>query len=163
MAKKRDAKYQVGYRKPPRRAQFKKGQSGNPKGRPRGSRNATTLLKEALNAQVIITENGHRRTITKKEAIVTQIVNKAASGDHRSIQLLLLSQLPLIEKSAELSESADPETQVLPPPQSADQKRARALEIAKILKDIGYLDQVLGATPDPDRSKIPSKRDADEK
>jgi hypothetical protein len=124
MAKKSDAKYQVGYRKPPRRAQFKKGQSGNPKGRPRGSRNATTLLKEALNAQVIITENGHRRTITKKEAIVTQIVNKAASGDHRSIQLLLLSQLPLIEKSAELSETADPETQVLPPPQSADQKSA---------------------------------------
>jgi hypothetical protein len=85
MAKKRNTKYQVGYGKPPRPNQFKKGQSGNPKGRPRGSRNATTLLKEALNEQVIITENGRRRTITKKEAIVTQIVNKAASGDHRSI------------------------------------------------------------------------------
>jgi hypothetical protein len=153
MAKKRDAKYQVGYGKPPRRNQFEKGQSGNPKGRPRGSRNATTLLKEALNEQVIITENGRRRTITKKEAIVTQIVNKAASGDHRSIQLLLLSQLPLIEKSSELLESADPQTQALPPPPSEDQKRARALEIAKILKDIGYLDQVLGGTPESKPSR----------
>ncbi|MGO9451557.1 MAG: DUF5681 domain-containing protein [Candidatus Binataceae bacterium] len=147
MPKKRDTHYQVGYGKPPRLTQFKKGQSGNPKGRPRGSKNATTLLKEALSEQVVITENGRRRTITKKEAIVTQIVNKAASGDHRAIQLLLVNQIPLIETRLA---SSRPDTPDAPPPpaQSADVKRARALEIARILKDIGYLDQVTGATPE---------------
>jgi hypothetical protein len=163
MSTKRDTKYQVGYGKPPGRTQFKKGQSGNPKGRPHGSKNATTLLKEALSEPVIITENGRRRTITKKEAIITQIVNKAASGDHRSIQLLLLSQLPLIEKSLESSESIAARAQLLPPPQSVDQKRARALEIAKILKDIGYLDQVLNAASDPEGSALEGKPDPDKK
>jgi hypothetical protein len=152
MPKKRDTDYEIGFGEPPRHAQFKKGQSGNPKGRPQGSKNTTTLLKDALSEQVTVTENGRRRTITKKEAIVTQIVNKAASGDHRSIQLLLLNQLPLIEKSAETSESAAMRDESLPPAQSADQKRVRALEIAKILKDIGYLDQVLGTPSDTEPS-----------
>jgi|GEM_PF-902545 len=147
MASKHDSDYPVGYGRPPRDTRFKKGSSGNPKGRPRGSKNSTTLLKEALNEQVAITENGRRRTITKKEAIVTQIVNKAASGDHRSIQLLLLNQIPLIEDRLESSRSATAEGPP-PPPLSEEAKKARAIEIAKILKDIGYLDQVLGATPE---------------
>ena len=53
--------YEVGYGKPPRNAGFKKGQSGNPRGRPPGSENLTTLLNEALNEPVTITENGQRR------------------------------------------------------------------------------------------------------
>jgi hypothetical protein len=147
MATKRDSDYQVGYGKPPRHSRFKKGSSGNPKGRPRGSKNAATLLNEALSEQVVISENGRRRTITKKEAIVTQIVNKAASGDHRAIQLLLVNQIPLIEARLESSQSATPDAPP-PPALSAEVKRARAVEIARILKDIGYLDQVLGATPE---------------
>lgn len=147
MATKRDSDYPVGYGRPPRHSRFKKGSSGNPKGRPRGSKNAATLLQEALSEQVVISENGRRRTITKKEAIVTQIVNKAASGDHRAMQLLLVNQIPLIEARLESSRPATAEAP-LPPAQSADEKRARALEIARILKDIGYLDQVLGASPE---------------
>jgi uncharacterized protein DUF5681 len=145
MATKRDSDYQVGYGKPPRHSRFKKGSSGNPKGRPRDSKNAATLLNEALSEQVVISENGRRRTITKKEAIVTQIVNKAASGVHRAIQLLLVNQIPLIEARLEPSQSATPDAPP-PPALSAEVKRARALEIARILKHIGYLDQVLGAT-----------------
>ena len=91
-----------------------------------------------------MTENGRRKTISKKQAILKQIVNKAASGDHRSIQLLLLNQIPLIEARLESSRSATVEAP-LAAAQSADQRRDRAVEIAKILKDIGYLDQVPGA------------------
>src|SRR5208282_6841783 len=79
----------VGYRRPPRRRQFKPGLSGNPKGRPRGSRNASTLLDEALKERVTVSENGRRRKVTKLEVILKQLVNTAAKGDHRATRLLL--------------------------------------------------------------------------
>ena len=81
--------YAVGYGKPPRHTRFEKGRSGNPKGRPSGSRNMSTLFTEALNETVIIAENGGRRKISKRQAIVKQIVNKAAKGDWRCTKLLL--------------------------------------------------------------------------
>ncbi len=80
---------EVGYGQPPRRTQFKKGQSGNPKGRPRGSLNIATILARTLREKVTVNENGHRRMITKLEAAVKQIVNKAAAGDAASIKFLL--------------------------------------------------------------------------
>jgi Family of unknown function (DUF5681) len=53
--------YAIGYGKPPRHTQFKRGQSGNPKGRAKGSKNLATLIMSVLNERVIITENGRRR------------------------------------------------------------------------------------------------------
>jgi hypothetical protein len=87
--------YQVGYRKPPQRTQFTKGQSGNPKGRAKGSKNLSTLLTKALNEQVVINESGRRKTITKLEATMKQLVNTAAGGDARAIKLVtdLLQQI----------------------------------------------------------------------
>jgi hypothetical protein len=79
----------VGYGKPPQTTRFRKGQSGNPRGRPRGSRNFASLVDEALAEPVMINENGRRKKATKLQVIVKQLVNKAAQGDHRSIQLLM--------------------------------------------------------------------------
>jgi len=62
--------YEVGYGKPPRHTRFKKGQSGNPRGRPCGSKNLSSLLSEALNEPVIVAENGRRRKISKRQAII---------------------------------------------------------------------------------------------
>jgi hypothetical protein len=81
--------HEVGYGKPPRRSQFVKGQSGNSRGRPAGAKNLKTLLSKALNELVIVTENGGRRKISKREAIVTQLVNRAAKADYKAIQILL--------------------------------------------------------------------------
>jgi hypothetical protein len=81
--------HEVGYRKPPRHTRFTKGQSGNPRGRPPGAKNLKTLLSDALNEFVIVSENGGRRKITKREAIVTQLVNRSASADFRAIKILL--------------------------------------------------------------------------
>jgi hypothetical protein len=89
MPSRRRRDYAVGYGKPPRRTRFKKGQSGNPKGRPKGAKNAATILNETLNERVIITENGRRKAITKKEALFKQLVNKAVSGDPRHTRMLL--------------------------------------------------------------------------
>ena len=81
--------YDVGYRKPPRHSRFAKGQSGNPRGRPPGAKNLKTLLSEALNETVIVSENGGRRKVTKRQAIITQLVNRSATADFRAIKILL--------------------------------------------------------------------------
>ncbi len=89
MADEDKPEYAVGFGKPPRRTRFCKGQSGNPKGRPRGAKNLATLMEKVLKEPVVISENGKRRRITKREALIKQLVNKAIAGDPRSIKLLL--------------------------------------------------------------------------
>jgi Family of unknown function (DUF5681) len=79
----------VGYRRPPLGTRFRPGQSGNPLGRPKGARNLSTVVAAALGERVAVTENGRRRRISKLEATVKQLVNRAASGETRAMQLLL--------------------------------------------------------------------------
>jgi hypothetical protein len=79
----------IGYGKPPRHTRFKKGQSGNPTGRPKGTPNFATALERALGEQVVVNEGGQRRTVSKLEATVTQLVNKATMGDPRATKQLL--------------------------------------------------------------------------
>ena len=80
---------QVGYRNPPEATRFRKGQSGNPKGRGKGSLNVATVFAQTLREKVVVKENGQRKTMTKLEAAIKQFVNKAASGDLRALQLLV--------------------------------------------------------------------------
>src|SRR5262245_66242274 len=77
--------YKVGYGKPPCQTRFRKGRSGNPNGRAAGDKNLSTLLNEALNERVVVNENGRRRKITKRKAIVKQLVNLSANVDQRDI------------------------------------------------------------------------------
>ena len=81
--------YQVGFAKPPIATRFPKGQSGNPAGRPRGSKNISTILEQELEQRVVIRENGRQRKVTKRRASMKQFVNKAIAGDHRALQLLI--------------------------------------------------------------------------
>ena len=83
------AGYEVGYGKPPKDTQFKAGRSGNPKGRPKGSRSAITILRKALEEKVVVQENGRRRTRSKAEVMFTQLANKAAGGDLSALRLVL--------------------------------------------------------------------------
>src|SRR5690349_24856481 len=76
--------YEVGYCRPPKQHQFQKGQSGNPKGRPKGRRSFLSLLDDALNEHVVVHEGGQRKKIKKRVAAAKQIANKAASGDYRT-------------------------------------------------------------------------------
>ena len=97
--------YEVGYGKPPLHTRFQKGKSGNPKGRPRGKKNMSTLLSTALNASIVVVANGRRKKITKREAIVTQLVNKSAAADLKATQIVLAM---LRELESQDDGSADP-------------------------------------------------------
>lgn len=81
--------YKVGYAKPPKEKQFKEGESGNPKGRSKGSKSMHTLLNQVLNQKIVVNQNGVPIKISKKIAILFQLVNKAAKGDMRAIQTAL--------------------------------------------------------------------------
>lgn len=78
--------YPVGYGKPPRHTRFKKGQSGNPKGRPKRSESFARLARKTLSERIVVRENGERRAISKLEAVLKQLINKAATGDQRAIR-----------------------------------------------------------------------------
>ncbi|MBR3511197.1 MAG: hypothetical protein IKN73_04005 [Alphaproteobacteria bacterium] len=81
--------YEIGYARPPKSTRFKPGQSGNPKGRKKGSMNLDTILMKALDAKITVETPAGTKRITKKEAIAMRLVNKAAMGDPKSIQTLL--------------------------------------------------------------------------
>ena len=78
--------YKVGPGRPPLHTRFKKGQSGNPGGR--SKKNLPALLADALNEPVFVTIDGERRQITKREAVVHQLVNKSTSADLRATKML---------------------------------------------------------------------------
>ena len=105
----------VGYGRPPKQTRFQKGRSGNPRGRPKGALNLATVLARTLQEPVVITEQGRKKTITKFDAAVKQLVNKAASGEARAIAQLF----PLVQGVENQVDSQDPAAQSLP---EADQQ-----------------------------------------
>lgn len=82
--------YAVGYRKPPLHTRFRKGQSGNPSGRPRRppDRSLAVLLDQALDEPVAAPLGRGRRRPSKREAIVARLIEAALAADPRATRLL---------------------------------------------------------------------------
>jgi hypothetical protein len=80
---------EVGYGKPPKATRFQKGESGNPRGRPRKGPGIADVFRK-VSKQVVKTNgpDGQQR-MTKLEASVTQLVNKAAAGDLKAMKVLM--------------------------------------------------------------------------
>lgn len=96
--------YVVGYKRPPVGGQFQKGApSRNPKGRPKGARNVSTILAAELAEEVQVRENGKPKKITKAEVIIKNIVNSAGNGDVRAQRLLV----EMWQRSGELGASPE--------------------------------------------------------
>jgi Family of unknown function (DUF5681) len=81
--------YEIGYRKPPASGKFKKGSSGNPKGRPKGSKNFITLLEKELAQPIIVTENGKKKKLSRMQAMVKRLVAGAMQGDVKQLMSLI--------------------------------------------------------------------------
>ena len=129
----------VGYGQPPKQTRFQKGRSGNPRGRPKGAPNLATALARTLKEPVVITEHGRKKTITKFEAAVKQLVNKAASGEARAIAHLL-AVVQVVE--SQHVDAHNPATQPLP---EADQA-----VMARMLRRLTRQAQEEGAPHGPD-------------
>jgi hypothetical protein len=80
---------EVGYGRPPKHTRFKPGESGNPKGRPNGTKNLKTDLVEELSERVPVTENGRPLKISKQRLMVKALIAKAVKGDTKAASILI--------------------------------------------------------------------------
>jgi hypothetical protein len=85
----RRARYAIGYGRPPTSSQFQPGQSGNPKGRPKGTRNASSMARDALERTTNVKVKGAWRKMTVRKAAYLRVGEKAAAGDAKALDYLL--------------------------------------------------------------------------
>lgn len=94
-AKPGKAEYDVGFGKPPKHAQFKPGQSGNPNGRKRGAKGMKTLAKQMLTARVPVRSANGTKMMTRMDALLHKMVELSMKGNPR----LILALVDLYEQS----------------------------------------------------------------
>jgi hypothetical protein len=88
----------IGYKSPPAHTQYKKGQSGNPSGRPKGTKNFKTDLLEELSEQVVIREGDQALKISKQRAVIKRLTSKALQGDASATHTVLGYLWKIFEK-----------------------------------------------------------------
>src|SRR5262249_38820791 len=93
--------YKIGYGKPPKQAQFKKGKSGNPRGRPKGSLNLSTDLAAELSEQITLREGDRSRRVSKQRALIKSLLAKALQGDVRATTAVLALYARVITETPE--------------------------------------------------------------
>jgi Family of unknown function (DUF5681) len=107
--------YKVGYRRPPKSGQFKRGKSGNPNGRPKGSLKLATDLAAELNEQITVREDGRARRVSKQRALIKSLMAKALQGDVRANAAILALYARVITELPDDQDSVvdDKELQIL--------------------------------------------------
>jgi hypothetical protein len=99
--------YTTGFKKPPKATQFRAGQSGNPAGRPKGTKNLATDVAEELAQQISVNEGGNQLIISKQRAMVKTLVARSLKGDARAAVTLisLIKNSEISEASKSITES----------------------------------------------------------
>lgn len=81
--------YEVGYGRPPEHSRFRKGQSGNPRGKVKGRRSLKAILAEELSARMTIGINGRQVTASRQQLMVQTLTARAAAGDTRAARMVI--------------------------------------------------------------------------
>lgn len=89
--------YAVGYGRPPQSTQFVAGKSGNPRGRPKGPRSVSDLVRQVLRQKIPVTENGKTRRRAVLEVILRRLAHEAIRNDPKALKLFL----SLVERYAQ--------------------------------------------------------------
>ena len=96
--------YEVGYRKPPKANRFRKGQTGNPRGKKQGEENLISAFRRHVLKRVRITDGDGVRTITLAEAVILKNYNAALQNN----ALAMGNIYRLAEASGEFIDRTDP-------------------------------------------------------
>jgi len=95
----------VGYGRPPLTSRFEKGKSGNPKGRPKGTRNLKALIREAMIARISIQEGEKTRRVTRLEGVVMRQLQSALKGNDKSAMAIV----KMAQQLGFLQDTGDPD------------------------------------------------------
>ena len=101
-----DRDYEVGYGKPPRHTRFQPGRSGNPHGRPQGTKNLKSDLAEELSEKILVREGEQSLRISKQRAVVKTLLAKTLKGDARAAALLTSMMMRLLDTGEGAHEEA---------------------------------------------------------
>ena len=104
---------EAGYGRPPRAHQFKPGQSGNPKGRPQGSKNEATILHNLLNRKIQMRQDGKLRMISILEAMLMKFADEALKGNPKAAAFLLNRYAPMESTGADPADIDRDDAQIL--------------------------------------------------
>ena len=95
----------VGYKRPPKGARFKPGQSGNPSGKAKGLRSMAAELRDILGEEMAVATDGAIKTISKQRALASSLITAAIEGDLRATAIVMAH----LDRSAPKTEPHDEE------------------------------------------------------